>query len=98
MVRKGPFKPKRRVPVDQVILYPLMTEKAISLIEKENKLVFVVNIRATKADIKAAVERLFNVEVEKVNTLITPRGEKKAYVKLKPEYNAMDIAARIGII
>ena len=81
----------------KVIIRPLVTEKAVSLIEKENKLTFIVDRRATKQDIKRAVEETFNVKVEKVNTLITPRGEKKAYVKLKPEYNASEVAARLGL-
>ncbi|WP_297535037.1 50S ribosomal protein L23 [Thermococcus sp.] len=81
----------------KVIIRPLVTEKAVSLIEKENKLTFIVDRRATKQDIKRAVEEMFNVKVEKVNTLITMRGEKKAYVKLKPEYDASEIAARLGL-
>ena len=81
----------------KVIVRPLVTEKAVSLIERENKLTFIVDKRATKADIKRAVEEMFQVEVEKVTTLITMRGEKKAYVKLKPEYNASEVAARIGL-
>ena len=81
----------------KVIVKPVVTEKAVSLIERENKLTFVVDRRATKGDIKRAVEAMFDVEVEKVNTLITMKGEKRAYVKLKPEYNASEIAARIGL-
>ncbi|WP_297063587.1 50S ribosomal protein L23 [Thermococcus sp.] len=81
----------------KVIIRPLVTEKAVSLIERENKLTFIVDRRATKADIKRAVEEMFNVKVEKVNTLITMRGEKKAYVKLKPEYDASEVAARLGL-
>ncbi|NJF25306.1 50S ribosomal protein L23 [Thermococcus sp. Bubb.Bath] len=81
----------------KVIVKPVVTEKAVSLIERENKLTFVVDKRATKQDIKMAVEAMFDVKVEKVNTLITMKGEKRAYVKLKPEYNASEIAARIGL-
>ena len=81
----------------KVIIRPLVTEKAVSLIERENKLTFIVDGRATKGDIKRAVEEMFNVKVAKVNTLITMRGEKKAYVKLKPEYDASEIAARLGL-
>jgi len=81
----------------KVIIRPLVTEKAVSLIERENKLTFIVDRRATKQDIKRAVEEMFNVKVEKVNTLITMRGEKKAYVKLKPEYDASEVAARLGL-
>ena len=82
----------------KIIIRPLHTEKALAKIEKENTLVFIVDRRATKHDIKRAVETLFNVKVEKVRTLITPRGEKKAYVKLAPEYKATEIAAQLGLI
>ncbi|MCD6470773.1 50S ribosomal protein L23 [Candidatus Bathyarchaeota archaeon] len=82
----------------EVILYPLMTEITSRLIERENKIVFIVNRRATKKDIKRAVEELYQVEVEKVNTLITRDGTKKAFVKLAPEYSATDLAIRLGIL
>ncbi len=81
----------------KVIIKPVVTEKAVAMIENENKLTFIVDRRATKGDIKRAVEAMFDVKVEKVNTLITMRGEKKAYVKLKPEYSASEVAARIGL-
>ncbi|RLE51058.1 MAG: 50S ribosomal protein L23, partial [Candidatus Methanomethylicota archaeon] len=47
---------------------------------------------------KWAIEKLFDVKVVKVNTLITPKGEKKAYIKLAPEFKASDIATRLGIL
>lgn len=81
-----------------VILYPLMTETASRMIETENKLVFIVNIKATKADVRRAAEELYEVVVEKVNVLVTPRGEKKAFVKLHPDYKASDVAIRLGIL
>jgi len=81
-----------------VIFYPLMTESASIMVEKENKLVFVVNLKADKTDVKRAVEELYEVEVESVNVLITPQGEKKAFVKLRPEYKAADVAIRLGIL
>lgn len=81
-----------------IILKPVVSEKALSLIEKNNTLTFIVNIKANKPQIKEAVEKLFNVKVEKVNTLITPKGEKKAYVKLKPEFKASDVAVKLGIL
>ena len=82
----------------KVILRPLHTEKAIMAIERENTLIFIVDRRATKHDIKAAVEKLFQVKVEKVRTLVTPRGEKKAFVKISPEYNAEEVAAKLGLL
>lgn len=44
------------------------------------------------------MEQLFGVKVVKVRTLITPRGEKKAYVKLAPEYKALDVATKLGAV
>ncbi len=81
-----------------VILYPLMTEAASRMIETENKLVFIVNMKATKTDVRRAVEELYEVVAEKVNVLITPRGEKKAFVRLHPDYRASDVAIRLGIL
>ncbi|MBX5328031.1 MAG: 50S ribosomal protein L23 [Candidatus Bathyarchaeota archaeon] len=81
-----------------VILYPLMTEAASLMVEKENKLVFAVSLKANKSDVKKAVEELYEVKVEKVNLLITPQGEKKAFVKLHPDYKAADVAIKLGIL
>ncbi|AFL67154.1 50S ribosomal protein L23 [Desulfurococcus amylolyticus] len=82
----------------KVIIRPLQSEKALTLIDKQNTLTFIVDIDASKTEIKRAVEELFNVKVEDVRTLITPRGEKKAYVKLAPEYKASEIASQLGLI
>lgn len=82
----------------EVILHPVMTESTTRLIEEENKLVFVVDIKANKAEIRTAVEQLYEVKVSKVNTLITPKGEKKAFVKLETEDKASDIAIKLGIL
>jgi large subunit ribosomal protein L23 len=81
-----------------VVLYPLMTESSSLLVEKENKLVFMVNLKASKIDIKKAIEELYEVKVEEINTQITPQGEKKAFVKLQPEFKAADIAIKLGIL
>jgi len=81
-----------------IILRPVQSEKALRLIEEANTLTFIVERTATKHDIKRAIEKAFEVKVEKVNTLITPRGEKKAYVRLSKEYSAADIAARLGML
>jgi large subunit ribosomal protein L23 len=82
----------------EVIIRPLMSEKALRLIEELNTLTFLVRRDANKHEIKRAVERLYGVKVEKVNTLITPQGEKKAYVKLSKEYKASDLAAKLGLL
>lgn len=81
-----------------VVKYPLLSEKAVGAIEKENKIVFIVEKNATKTQIKKAVEELYDVKVAGVNTLISMKGIKKAYVKLKPEYKAIDLATKLRII
>jgi large subunit ribosomal protein L23 len=83
---------------NDVISYPLMTESASLMVEKDNKLIFIVNLKAGKSDVKRAVEELYEVKVDKVTVLVTPQGEKKAFVKLKPEYKASDVAIKLGIL
>lgn len=84
--------------ITEVINYPLMTESASMMVEKDNKLIFIVNFKAGKADVKRAVETLYEVKVKKVNLLVTPQGVKKAFVKLAPEFRASDVAIRLGIL
>jgi large subunit ribosomal protein L23 len=83
---------------NEVIFYPLMTESASLMVEKDNKLIFVVSLKAGKTDIKKAVEALYEVKVQKVTTLVTSQGQKKAFVKLMPEYKASDVAIKLGIL
>ena len=68
------------------------------MVEKENKLVFMVSLKAAKSDVKKAVEELYEVKVEKVNLLVTPQGEKKAFVTLHPDFKAADVAIKLGIL
>ena len=81
-----------------VIKYPLSTEKSIRLMESENKLIFVVNRKATKKDIKQAIEEMFKVEIDKVNVLINVDGEKRAYIKFSQKNPAIDIATKMGLM
>ncbi|MFO7796001.1 MAG: 50S ribosomal protein L23 [Promethearchaeati archaeon] len=81
----------------KIIKRPLITEKTFDLIERENKLVLIVDKLSNKSQIKRAIEKIYNVKVLKVNTLITPKGQKKAFIKLHPDYSAQDIAIDLGI-
>merc|ERR1712183_324423 len=96
--------PKRSAPrlnrLDQfaIIKHPLTTESAMKKIEDNNTLVFIVDTRASKPQIKLAVKKLYDIHVAKVNTLIRPDGQKKAYVRLATDYDAIDVANKIGII
>eukprot|EP00929_Paragymnodinium_shiwhaense_P122064 TRINITY_DN945_c0_g1_i2.p2 TRINITY_DN945_c0_g1~~TRINITY_DN945_c0_g1_i2.p2 ORF type:complete len:141 (+),score=56.61 TRINITY_DN945_c0_g1_i2:77-499(+) len=82
----------------RIIECPVTTESAMKKIEEINTLVFLVNLKATKPKIKQAVKELYDVQAAKVNTLIRPDGKKKAYVHLTQDYDALDVANRIGII
>ena len=81
-----------------IVKYPLSTEKSIRLMESENKLVFVVNKKASKKEIRKAIEEMFKVEVESINSFVTTEGEKRAYVKLSQKTPAIDIATQLGLM
>lgn len=81
-----------------VLIHPIATEKAIALIEKENKMVFIVEKNSTKKEIADEVEKSYGVKVEKVNVLVTADGRKKAYVKLQKGFSADELAAKLKII
>jgi large subunit ribosomal protein L23 len=82
----------------KILRYPYLTEKSTDLVEKENKIVFIVDRKANKKQIKEAFEKVFEVKVDKVNVEIMRSGEKKAFIKLKPEYKAGDVAIKLGIV
>jgi large subunit ribosomal protein L23 len=81
-----------------IIKHPLSTEKGLRLMEAENKLVFIVDKNASKEEIKAEVEKLFKVKVIKINTMVTCRAIRKAYVTLSPETPALDVATQLGMM
>ena len=81
-----------------VIKLPLTTESTMKKIKDNNMLVFIVDVKANKHQIKQAVKKLYDIDVAKVYTLIRPNREKKAYVRLAPDYDALDVANKIGII
>ena len=81
-----------------IIKAPLSSESAIKTVEDNNTLVFVVDSRANKKEIKQACESLYSFKPVRVNTLIRPDGTKKAYVKVPKEQEALEIANKIGIM
>eukprot|EP01059_Diplonema_ambulator_P001168 TRINITY_DN10922_c0_g2_i1.p2 TRINITY_DN10922_c0_g2~~TRINITY_DN10922_c0_g2_i1.p2 ORF type:complete len:157 (+),score=83.29 TRINITY_DN10922_c0_g2_i1:52-522(+) len=81
-----------------IIKYPLTTESAMKKIEDTNTLVFIVDIRANKIQIKEAMKKLYDIKVVKVNTLIRPDGKKKAMVRLDANQDALEIANKIGLL
>ena len=78
-------------------LKPIVTEKAVMMIESQNILTFETEKEKTKEEIKKEIVELFEVKVEKVRTLI--RGNKKhVYVKLNKEFPAIDVATKLGLM
>jgi|TARA_Y100000034_G_scaffold88781_1_gene106615 large subunit ribosomal protein L23 len=82
----------------KIINHALMTEKCMGISEAENKLIFRVDITANKNQIKEAVAKQYKVKVADVQTVITPKGIKKAFVKLDKAHNAAEIVANMGVI
>ena len=73
------------------------SEKAVRLIELNNTLVFLVDLRDSKTKIKKMVEEDFGVKVDSINTLIR-LNKKYAYVKLNEKNPAIDVATKLGMI
>lgn len=88
----------RKMDKFRIIKYPLTTESAMKKIEDNHTLVFIVDITANKRQIKSAVQELYHIECQSVNTLIRPDGKKKAYVRLTDDFDTLDVANKIGII
>ncbi len=86
------------VEVWNVLEHSLLTEKSIGFVESQNKLVFIVRRDSNKNSIKWAIEKAFEVKVDEVKTLIDQKGRKKAFVKLDKNFNAGEIATRLGML
>lgn len=80
-----------------VIVRPHVTEKTMNLIDQNNELAFVVLRESNKLSIKKAFEQLFEEKVKNVNTHISSKGLKLAYITLIEESKAEDIAVRMGV-
>jgi large subunit ribosomal protein L23 len=78
-------------------LKPIVTEKAVMMIELQNTLTFETEKKNNKTEIKEEIENLFKVKIDEVSTKI--KGNKKqVHAKLKKEFPAIDIATKLGII
>ena len=79
-----------------IIKHPMNSETAMKKIEDNNTLVFITDLRANKHHIRDAVKKLYDIKVAKVNTLIRPDGQKKAYVRLTADSDALDVANKVN--
>lgn len=80
------------------LLYPIATEKAINMIERDNIIQYVVDSRSTKTQIKAEFEKIFNVKVVRIATALSPRNTKKAFIKIASSSKASDIALKLKLV
>ncbi len=76
---------------------PIATEKIVKLIELENTLLFEVDRRLSKKEVKEKFEKMFNVKVDKVRVLIR-KNKKLAYIKLNKKNPAIDLATKLGMM
>ena len=76
---------------------PIVTEKAVMMIEAQNTLTFETSKIKSKEDIKKEFEEVFNAKVQKIRTLVK-ENKKYAYIKLKKEFPAIDIATKLGLM
>jgi large subunit ribosomal protein L23 len=81
----------------KLLIRPYVTERTFDQIERENKLCFIVQDKATKKQIASAVEALYEVKVLNVNTARTLKG-KKAFVRLEEENSAAELATKLGLV
>ncbi len=80
----------------RILLHAYVTEKSMDEMERQNKLEFVVDRRANRAEIRRAVEEVYQCKVAKVTTKIVRTG-KIATVKFAPPFSAEDIGSRAGV-
>merc|ERR1712080_767797 len=100
--RKSKFGAVPKAPVRRdkfsIIRYPLSTEKAMKKMEDENTMVFIVDYKTNKKEIRQCFQSLYNVKVKSINTLNRPDNKKKAYIRLSSESDSLTLANKIGII
>lgn len=81
-----------------IIKHPISTEKVVRLMETDNKLAFIVSRKANKTQIKKVIEEHLKIKITNVNTEITMKGEKKAYVTISKDTPAIDVATNLGLM
>jgi large subunit ribosomal protein L23 len=81
-----------------VLRNPYVTEKAMMMLENENKIQVLVHNDASKDDVKRAIEKAFDQKVASVRTVMTMKGQKKAIVGFENEKAAEEILSRLGVM
>ena len=82
----------------EILIHPVISEKAVNLIESSNKITFRVNRNATASDVKKAMEEVYKVKVVKINMLNDTKGNKKAIIKLDAKFKASELSSKLGMV
>ncbi|MBI4014517.1 MAG: 50S ribosomal protein L23 [Candidatus Aenigmarchaeota archaeon] len=80
------------------IKFVLMTEKSVQGIEAQNRMVFIVDRKATKGSIAKEITATFNTPVKSVRTMFDQEGRKRAFVAFKNAGAAGEVAIKLGVI
>lgn len=83
--------------IHSIILRPYITEKTFNLIERENKLTFIVADSASKKDVNEAIKAMYESNVKEVNIFRTIQG-KKAIVRFTKDDEARQLATKLGLV
>ena len=81
-----------------ILIAPCTSERFYKKMEKDNTIIFYVSQKANKQQIKAAFKEAFGVMPQRVNTMNTVLGRKKAFIKLPKSNEASEIANKIGLL
>jgi len=80
-----------------VLIKPVHSDKVFEQVESRNTIVFQVDPKANRNQIKEAFTKLYKLPVRKVNTLNKIAGGKRAYIRLENDKDAINLASKIGI-
>lgn len=80
-----------------IIERTIKTEKYISKVDFEAKITVEVDVRASKEEIKQEFEELTGEKVKSINTYITPKGKKRAIIKLENAEKAEEVALKLKV-
>ena len=84
--------------IDILLISPCTSERFYKKMEKDNTIIFYVHQKANKQQIKAAFKEAFGVMPQRVNTMNTVLGRKKAFIKIPKSNEASEIANKIGLL
>lgn len=97
---KGERKKETKISIEKAngtFIQPYITEKTFNVIEKENKLTFIVSEKSTKREIIEALKLVYEADADEVNTAKTNKG-KKAILKFRADGGARELATRLGLV